>query len=294
MKIILQFQHKTPQSVRRAFQAVQGSCRRVSEYSLQGTHLSGRFRTTKSVLALCILFLGFQGISIAQPVPAAFPENWGGTFMISSVGDDVVVNCDMISEGSNGSIKAIVRGSNGTPTAVLFVEDNIGQTLQATIVGPVWFSEDPDVVIGNTLNPVTGGTDYWAAITYVQSGAVYLETWQIVDPGLPTFALVPSSGPIRISSLTGVADGHPHIDMFSDASLLLNGAPSLHKLAVVWTENGGDIYAITDEIASPGAGFLTTIALTGYLPGTCRYADVAAATDIATGHEWLYFVRQWR
>ena len=163
-----------------------------------------------------------------------------------------------------------------------YVEDYAGHS---AVVPLPFRAMQPDIVLANSPD-ISGNPGYQALVVYYEgtnssfTGDAYLEIYDLVNVGLPTFTPVLRGTRIR---LTNFCNGFPHIDMFSDANNPVNGLPGLHKFAIVYAENGasGDLMLCVNEVNTPTASIPYIIGTNAYMP------DLACLTDVGTGAEYV-------
>ena len=193
-----------------------------------------------------------------------------------------VINCDMLHRGGNDVLKAITwdngtrpslsgitpscaNAAPGTNQAFVFVEDWVGNQLTFALQP---HSKQPDIVLADDMqNP---GVDYFIGVVYVvgpnsftttspsytQFGQdVYFDVYRLTNAGTAGIAvsLYHSTLLTLPNSIDLVAhQGHPHIDMWSDAANLINGLPSMHRYALSWAQTLSDtlVHYYYDDIVN--------------------------------------------
>ncbi|HRO43547.1 MAG TPA: hypothetical protein PL009_11985, partial [Flavipsychrobacter sp.] len=197
--------------------------------------------------------------------------------------EDVVINCDMLQLGNdddapllktvawdNGVRYVVTQGWSAVPQAWFWVEDGSGNSQTITLPQ---YSKQPDIVLGHGQFPHSSGTSYALAVVYLVepnpftqpvTANLYVDVYELTNVGNPSFSVnLVTSQPISLTGFPGIftengdTDGNPHIDMWSDANNTVDGHPSLHELAIVWSEgySPGTITPFTP--ATPGAVFYT-------------------------------------
>jgi len=193
-----------------------------------------------------------------------------------------VINCDMLHRGGDDVLKAITwdngtrpslsgitpscaNAAPGTNQAYVFIEDWVGNQLTFALQP---HSKQPDIVLADDMqNP---GVDYFIGVVYVvgpnsftttspsytQFGQdVYFDVYRLTNAGTAGIAvsLYHSTLLTLPNSIDLVAhQGHPHIDMWSDAANLINGLPSMHRYALSWAQTLSDtlVHYYYDDIVN--------------------------------------------
>lgn len=211
-----------------------------------------------------------------QFVPASNPDitlTSGVTCATPSVSADMLVN-------ATGILKAMYY-SDGTNSYIAVVDDVAGSVLIPLSPG----SYEGDVVLADDI--MTPGAQYIVAVAYSNGGQAYIDTYELTGFGTP--------GGLSYSLLSttslGSVGGFPHIDMFADNNMLINGLPAMHQYVVTWIDNvpggGLQINAQYGEIDNPASPINTTVV--DATSGNYIYADVAASKNIVTGDLTAYF-----
>jgi len=213
------------------------------------------------------------------PVPASTPDN---PVTSGSMTDSRNVNCDMVYHTNGwGQLRAIAYDDYNTNTSYLYLADYVGNTATIAIPGAV----DIDVVLGDDLSNL--GNDYIALVVYNSGTTPMIEKFTITGTGFGPLSAT-SGGPMPLPVVTGGASYHPpHIDMYPDPGMTINGIPALHQFAVTWGEyvpfTGFDAYLVSGDNSSMSLGTPYTVATnTGYWP------DVACLWDYSTGSAFAY------
>ncbi len=221
----------------------------------------------------------------------------------------------MLHHGGNDVLKAItwdngtrppIPGINtiscanaapGTNQAYVYIEDWVGNQLTFALQPQ---SKQPDIVLADDLqNP---GVDYFIGVVYVvgnnviqlntppppqlpyytQFGqTVYFDVYRLTNAGTAGMAVTlyhsTQISPIGGLNIDLVAhQGHPHIDMWSDAASPINGLPSMHRYALSWTQTLTDtlVYYYYDDIATIPPSIPTAFSL----PRRATMSDLACHT----------------
>jgi len=191
------------------------------------------------------------------------------------------VNCDMITTGG-GLLRAIAYDDHNTYNSTVYLEDFTGASVTIAIANGV----DIDVVLGDDMsNP---GNDYIVTVVYNSFGNPILESYQITGVGSASLsASMIATFPLPLT--TGPCYNAPHLDMYPDPFNLINGIPSLHEFAVIWTEYqpgiGSDCFMINADNAS-----LTPLAATYQVTsgGMGNWPDVACLWHYGTNEPFAY------
>lgn len=214
------------------------------------------------------------------PVPAnttETPITWGNTT------DARNVNCDMIfHQYGSGQLRAIAYDDYNTNTSFIYLEDYAGGTITIPIPG----ATDIDIAMGDDLSNL--GNDYIATVVYNLSGTPMIDAYTITGTGSGSLSVSASSSTVLPMVVGGLSYFPPHIDMYPDMSITVNGIPAMHEYGIVWTEYsaiGPDAYMTNGDnttFGSFGTVYTVTSGGTGYWP------DLACLRDISTNEPFAY------
>ncbi len=218
-----------------------------------------------------------------------------------------IINCDMLHRGGDDVLKAITWDNGTRPSlsgispscanaapgnnqAYVFVEDWVGNQLTFALQP---HSKQPDIVLADDMqNP---GVDYFIGVVYVVGPNtfstfspytqffqdVYFDVYRLTNAGTAGMAVTLYHS-TQISPSVGfnidlvAHQGHPHIDMWSDAASPINGLPSMHRYALSWTQTLTDtlVYYYYDDIATIPPSIPTAFSL----PRRATMSDLACHT----------------
>ncbi|HTM64854.1 MAG TPA: T9SS type A sorting domain-containing protein [Flavipsychrobacter sp.] len=226
----------------------------------------------------------------AQVVAPTFPQQFLATATpLSSINDDVTVNCDMLSNADGQPIRAIVwddgsRGNNTTlPVGMvhLYVADYAGHSFQVDFPGA-----HPDVVLCD--DPNNPGVNYRVAVAHVDAAFTLRVSYYFIS-GVGSSSL--AVGYIGFQQLSYTphywlfdTEVLPHIDITPDLpGTAPGGLPLMHRFVATF-ENAGGIYYATGDVGTPTTPL--SFALVDY--GT--QPDVSGETDVTTGNGYANIV----
>lgn len=205
----------------------------------------------KHITAAAICFtamFSLQKQANAQLVAPTLPQQFlAAATPLSTINDDITVNCDMLSTANGLPIRAIVwddgsEGNSGLGTGMvhLYVQDYAGHSIKVDFPGA-----HPDVVLGD--DPVNPGVNYYIAIAHVQGSGSYNQVvsyYFLSGVGTPGLAagyigfnlLGPGSNPLFDN------ESLPHIDITPDAPGSGPGGLALMHRFVATFDDNGSIY----------------------------------------------------
>ena len=215
-----------------------------------------------------------------------------------------VINCDMLHRGGNDVLKVITWDNGTRPSlsgispscanaapgnnqAYVFVEDWVGNQLTFALQP---HSKQTDIVLADDMqNP---GVDYFIGVVYVVGSNtfstfspytqffqdVYFDVYRLTNAGTAGMAVTLYHSTLFSNGSIDLVNhqGHPHIDMWSDAANPINGLPSMHRYALSWTQTLTDtlVYYYYDDIVNIPPSVPPAFSL----PRKATMADIACHT----------------
>lgn len=235
----------------------------------------------KQIMACAAVFALLSSIPALAQIPASNPD-----IPITSGNATHArhVSCDMLLHSvGGGQLRAIAYDDHNTYTSTIYLEDYAGGTFSISIANAV----DIDIVLGDDMaNP---GNDFIATVVYNSMGTPFIESFVITGTGSGTLGAFSSGSSPLPSVLGGPCYNAPRIDMYPDPTTPINGIPSLHGFALIWTEYqpflGSTCFLASGDNGSIGSWGPTYTVTTGT---TGDWPDVACLTDMASNEPYAY------
>jgi len=268
-----------------------------------------------------ISLIAMSSTTLQAQIPATLPDVWVSdvtttkNHIPTTLLDDVVVNCDMITDvNSDLPIKAIVW-DEGVLSRVshLYFEDGAGNRASFQNDEHTFTGHRPDIVLGNDVfspSPSANPT-YRAVVIYIDSADyIRVNFYNLTNAGTPAFnAKLTSSS--QLSQYTQInffnpqyhdTDPMPHIDMWSEATANIIGTNgkayhALYEWVATWSEINfqtglSNIFYTSGHIN--GTNY-TPIPLqhtktAALFKDSSDMPDVACGTNFVTGEKYASFV----
>jgi hypothetical protein len=240
------------------------------------------------ILGILCLALSCTSITQAQPImPATIPDVTAG------LGSNVTnINCDALElqlSGNRYTLSAVTWDNVASgPTEYLNMQVTFkGATVAGSIsrsIGNLNKGKRPDIMIGHTAN------GYYIGLIYEISNTIELRVYQATLTTSPSINLALTL--LTTQVLETRLGQWPHIDGYTDANTLINGAPTIPEFAASWHYNGSSPgitmvgMGVVGNIEPP----ISTTVIPWLVWGAEYNSDITAYTDISTGDKCAAFV----